>query len=48
MWELAQFTNIVLSIIDSNYLILKKTDMETVFKLFQDCEENKKLVYVSV
>ncbi|XP_035620219.1 uncharacterized protein si:rp71-46j2.7 isoform X2 [Oncorhynchus keta] len=30
----------------SNYLILKKTDMETVFKLFQDCEENKKLVYM--
>ena len=22
--------------------------METVFKLFQDCEENKKLVYVSM
>ncbi|XP_067103922.1 uncharacterized protein si:rp71-46j2.7 [Osmerus mordax] len=30
----------------SNYLILKKSDMETVFKLFQDCEENKKLVYM--
>ncbi|XP_064810734.1 uncharacterized protein LOC135526349 isoform X2 [Oncorhynchus masou masou] len=30
----------------SNYLILKKTDMETVFKLFQDREENKKLVYM--
>ncbi|CAB1337215.1 unnamed protein product [Coregonus sp. 'balchen'] len=30
----------------SNYLILKKTDMEIVFKLFQDCEENKKLVYM--
>ncbi|XP_019901359.2 uncharacterized protein si:rp71-46j2.7 [Esox lucius] len=30
----------------SNYLILKKTDVETVFKLFQDPEENKKLVYM--
>ncbi|XP_041693577.1 uncharacterized protein LOC121532007 [Coregonus clupeaformis] len=30
----------------SNYLILKKTDMETAFKLFQDYEENKKLVYM--
>lgn len=30
----------------SNYLILKKTDMETAFKLFQDCEENKKLIYM--
>ncbi|XP_021439564.2 uncharacterized protein LOC110504973 isoform X1 [Oncorhynchus mykiss] len=30
----------------SNYLILKKTDMESAFKLFQDCEENKKLVYM--
>uniref|UniRef100_A0A3P8V517 Si:rp71-46j2.7 n=1 Tax=Cynoglossus semilaevis TaxID=244447 RepID=A0A3P8V517_CYNSE len=31
---------------DSNYLILKKTDMESVFNLFQDGEENKKLVYI--
>ncbi|XP_008324943.1 uncharacterized protein LOC103390747 isoform X2 [Cynoglossus semilaevis] len=30
----------------SNYLILKKTDMESVFNLFQDGEENKKLVYI--
>ncbi|KAK7138058.1 hypothetical protein R3I94_013632 [Phoxinus phoxinus] len=29
----------------SNYLILKKTDLEAVFKIFQDTEENKKLVY---
>ncbi|KAM4621115.1 uncharacterized protein ACJ7VT_005541 [Polymixia lowei] len=29
-----------------NYLVLKKTDVETVFKLFQDTEENKKLVYM--
>ncbi|XDV37234.1 hypothetical protein PO909_006869 [Leuciscus waleckii] len=29
----------------SNYLILKKTDVEAVFKIFQDTEENKKLVY---
>lgn len=33
--------------IDSNSLVLKKTDMESVFNLFQDSEENKKLVYVS-
>ncbi|XP_062381006.1 uncharacterized protein si:rp71-46j2.7 isoform X3 [Sardina pilchardus] len=30
----------------SNYLILKKTDMETMFKIFQEAEENKKLVYM--
>ncbi|XP_063045691.1 uncharacterized protein LOC134439715 [Engraulis encrasicolus] len=30
----------------SNFLVLKKTDVETVFKLFQDTEENKKLVYM--
>ncbi|XP_016423428.1 uncharacterized protein LOC107752085 isoform X2 [Sinocyclocheilus rhinocerous] len=30
----------------SNSLILKKTDVETLFKIFQDTEENKKLVYV--
>ncbi|CAB1454010.1 unnamed protein product [Pleuronectes platessa] len=30
----------------SNYLILKKTDMESVFNIFQDREENKKLVYM--
>ncbi|XP_059202583.1 uncharacterized protein si:rp71-46j2.7 [Centropristis striata] len=30
----------------SNYLILKKTDMESVFNLFQDSEENKMLVYM--
>ncbi|XP_051716978.1 uncharacterized protein si:rp71-46j2.7 isoform X2 [Ctenopharyngodon idella] len=29
----------------SNSLILKKTDVETLFKIFQDTEENKKLVY---
>ena len=34
--------------IDSNYLILKKTDVETVFNLFQNSEENKTLVYVSI
>ncbi|XP_070770031.1 uncharacterized protein [Enoplosus armatus] len=30
----------------SNYLVLKKTDMESVFNLFQDSEENKTLVYL--
>ncbi|CAL8263071.1 unnamed protein product [Lota lota] len=30
----------------SSYLILKKTDVENVFRLFQDSEENKKLVYM--
>ncbi|XP_056328518.1 uncharacterized protein si:rp71-46j2.7 isoform X2 [Danio aesculapii] len=30
----------------SNSLILKKTDVETVFKIFQEAEENKKLVYM--
>ncbi|XP_058506524.1 uncharacterized protein si:rp71-46j2.7 [Solea solea] len=30
----------------SNYLILKKTDVESVFNLFQDVEDNKKLVYM--
>ncbi|XP_056898288.1 uncharacterized protein si:rp71-46j2.7 isoform X2 [Takifugu flavidus] len=30
----------------SNYIILKKTDMETVFNIFQNCEENKTLVYM--
>ncbi|XP_029965109.1 uncharacterized protein LOC115401081 [Salarias fasciatus] len=30
----------------SNYLVLKKTDMESVFNLFQDCKENKTLVYI--
>lgn len=34
--------------VDSNYLILKKTDMESVFNIFQDSEENKTLVYVSI
>lgn len=34
--------------IDSNVLFLKKTDMESVFNLFQDREENKTLVYVSI
>lgn len=34
--------------LDSNYIILKKTDMESVFNLFQNCEENKTLVYVSI
>ncbi|XP_019109018.2 uncharacterized protein si:rp71-46j2.7 isoform X2 [Larimichthys crocea] len=29
----------------SHYLVLKKTDMESVFNLFQDSEENKTLVY---
>lgn len=37
---------IVVVILDSNSLILKKTDVETVFKIFQDTEENKKLIYV--
>ncbi|XP_034454381.1 uncharacterized protein si:rp71-46j2.7 [Hippoglossus hippoglossus] len=32
----------------SNYLILKKTDMESVFNIFQDREENKKLVYMLI
>ncbi|XP_051505516.1 uncharacterized protein si:rp71-46j2.7 isoform X2 [Myxocyprinus asiaticus] len=38
-----------LQLINSKYsksLILKKTDVETVFKIFQDMEENKKLVYM--
>uniref|UniRef100_A0A3B4ZI80 Uncharacterized LOC103373861 n=1 Tax=Stegastes partitus TaxID=144197 RepID=A0A3B4ZI80_9TELE len=30
----------------SHYLVLKKTDMETVFNLFQNSEENKTLVYM--
>ncbi|XP_034546687.1 uncharacterized protein si:rp71-46j2.7 isoform X2 [Notolabrus celidotus] len=30
----------------SNYLVLKKTDMEAVFNLFQESEENKTLVYM--
>ncbi|KAM6952335.1 uncharacterized protein PEZ65_011421 isoform 2-T2 [Lycodopsis pacificus] len=30
----------------SNYLVLKKTDVETVFNLFQNSEENKMLVYM--
>ncbi|KAJ0049949.1 hypothetical protein NL108_005265, partial [Boleophthalmus pectinirostris] len=30
----------------SNVLVLKKTDMETVFNIFQDSEANKTLVYV--
>ncbi|XP_072251620.1 uncharacterized protein [Leuresthes tenuis] len=30
----------------SNSLVLKKTDMESVFNLFQDSEENKTLVYM--
>ncbi|XP_042626184.1 uncharacterized protein LOC109101490 isoform X2 [Cyprinus carpio] len=30
----------------SNSLILKKTEVETLFKIFQDTEENKKLVYM--
>ncbi|XP_039976040.1 uncharacterized protein si:rp71-46j2.7 isoform X2 [Xiphias gladius] len=30
----------------SNYLVLKKTDVESVFNLFQDSEVNKTLVYV--
>lgn len=34
--------------VDSNYLVLKKTDMDSVFNLFQDREENKTLVYVSI
>lgn len=33
-------------VLDSNSLILKKTDVEALFKIFQDTEENKKLVYV--
>lgn len=39
--------NVFLSL-DSNCIILKKTDMEAVFNLFQNCKENKTLVYVSV
>lgn len=34
--------------VDSNHLVLKKTDMESVFNLFQEREENKTLVYVSI
>ncbi|XP_077435022.1 uncharacterized protein LOC144059654 [Vanacampus margaritifer] len=30
----------------SHFLVLKKTDMENVFNLFQDAEENKALVYM--
>ncbi|XP_044061829.1 uncharacterized protein si:rp71-46j2.7 isoform X2 [Siniperca chuatsi] len=29
----------------SNYLVLKKTDVESVFNIFQDSDENKTLVY---
>ncbi|XP_026081048.1 uncharacterized protein LOC113057754 isoform X2 [Carassius auratus] len=36
---------IVVVVLDSNVLILKKTEVETLFKIFQDTEENKKLVY---
>lgn len=34
--------------IDSNYLVLKKNDMESVFNLLQNREENKTLIYVSI
>lgn len=44
----ANLNSIFISSLDSNYLILKKTDMEAVFNLFQDREENKTLVYVSI
>lgn len=37
----------VSSLVDSNYLVLKKTDVESVFNLFQNKEENKTLIYVS-
>ncbi|KAI1898095.1 hypothetical protein AGOR_G00068810 [Albula goreensis] len=30
----------------SNFFLLKKSDGETVFKIFQDTQENKKLVYM--
>ncbi|XP_070693206.1 uncharacterized protein [Pempheris klunzingeri] len=30
----------------SNYLVLKKTDVDSVFNIFQDREENKTLVYM--
>ncbi|KAM9849453.1 uncharacterized protein ACBR49_006758 [Aulostomus maculatus] len=30
----------------SNYLVLKKTDMESVFNLFQDSDKNKTLIYM--
>ncbi|XP_030252247.1 uncharacterized protein LOC115568798 [Sparus aurata] len=30
----------------SNYLVLKKTDMDSAFNLFQNSEENKTLVYI--
>lgn len=40
--------NMFCFVLDSNYIILKKTDMESVFNLFQNCEENKTLVYVSI
>lgn len=39
--------NLVLFCTDSNFIVLKKTDVESVFNLFQDSEENKMLVYVS-
>ncbi|XP_077388994.1 uncharacterized protein LOC144026282 [Festucalex cinctus] len=32
----------------SHYLVLKKTDMENVFNLFQDAKKNKALVYMLV
>lgn len=35
-------------VLDSNSLILKKGDVETVFKIFQDTDENKKLLYVRI
>ncbi len=45
-FHLNQYPVIVVVVLDSNSLILKKTDVETLFKIFQDTEENKKLVYV--
>lgn len=33
---------------DSSYLVLKKTDVESVFNIFQNQEENKTLICVSI
>lgn len=39
--------DLLFGLIVAGYPILSKTDVETMFKIMQDAEENKKLVYVS-
>lgn len=36
------------SSVDSNYLVLKKTDVESIFNILQNSEENKILLYVGI